>query len=192
MNRPLWPAFLLAPVILALLLSSSAYSAAETPIRLDTKTLAARFSRGSLSSLVDRAGRVCVQPPKELHGLGIHLLKSRGWVHLHPKPGAVGTTIIGGLIFGVGFATLGYCPGTIAGAIGQGSLDALTGGLVGILVGAWEFATFYPKLQKPILSKGDFGTRTLPELLKVKTWFIVIPLAILLTLLLVGLEVRGL
>ncbi|MBN1872809.1 MAG: YeeE/YedE family protein [Anaerolineae bacterium] len=124
--------------------------------------------------------------------LGIHVLKSLGWVHLHPKPGSVGTTVVGGLIFGVGFAVLGYCPGTIVGAIGQGSLDALTGGLLGILIGAWGFATFSPKLEKPILIKGNFGTLTLPELLKVKPWFVVIPLAMGLTLLLVGLEIGGL
>ena len=48
--------------------------------------------------------------------LGIYTMKSLGWVNLHPKPGSVGMSIVGGLIFGSGFATLGYCPGTIAGA----------------------------------------------------------------------------
>ncbi len=31
---------------------------------------------------------------------------------------------------------MGYCPGTIAGAIGNGYLDALTAGLVGIVPGS--------------------------------------------------------
>ena len=65
--------------------------------------------------------------------------------------------IIGGLIFGVGFGILGYCPGTLAGAVGQGSLDALFGGLVGLIIGAGLFAEFYPKLEKAILDKGSFG-----------------------------------
>ena len=52
--------------------------------------------------------------------IGVYLMKSLGWVQLYPKSGSVGINVIGGLIFGVGFAVLGYCPGTIAGAIGNG------------------------------------------------------------------------
>jgi len=44
--------------------------------------------------------------------------------------------VIGGLLFGIGFGILGYCPGTLVGAIGQGSLDALFGGMIGLLIGA--------------------------------------------------------
>lgn len=61
--------------------------------------------------------------------VGIYFMKSRGWVELYPKSGSLGMNVIGGLIFGAGFAILGYCPGTIAGAIGNGYLDALVGGL---------------------------------------------------------------
>lgn len=124
--------------------------------------------------------------------LGVHLFKSLGLVRLHPKPGSIGSSVVGGLIFGVAFAVLGYCPGTIAGAVGQGSLDAVIGGTVGILVGSGLFATVYPRLQKPILMQGDFGTLTLPELFKVNAWVVVVPTAILLTLLLALLERAGL
>lgn len=124
--------------------------------------------------------------------IGVHALRSLGMVQLHPKPGSVGATVVGGLLFGVGFAVLGYCPGTISGAIGQGSLDALIGGTIGIVLGSWLFATYYPKLQKPILSRGDFGELTLPELFKVNAWVVVVPVAILLTVLLVVLERVGL
>jgi hypothetical protein len=124
--------------------------------------------------------------------LGVHLLRSLGVVRLHPKPGSVGKTIVGGLLFGVGFAVLGYCPGTISGALGQGYLDALIGGTVGIVLGSWLFAISYPKLQKPVLSRGDFGELTLPELFGVNAWVVVIPVAILLTALLVVLENFGL
>jgi hypothetical protein len=103
----------------------------------------------------------------------------------------VGATVVGGLLFGVGFAVLGYCPGTISGAIGQGSLDALIGGTVGILLGSWLFATFSPKLQKPVLNKGEFGALTLPEVFKVNAWAVVIPAAVILTALLFALERAG-
>jgi hypothetical protein len=124
--------------------------------------------------------------------LGVHLLRSLGLVQLHPKPGSIGASVIGGLIFGVGFAILGYCPGTVAGAVGQGALDALFGGVVGILIGAGVFAAFYPQLQKSVLSKGDFGEVTLPEVFKVNPWIIVIPVAVALTALLWWMERVGL
>jgi len=50
----------------------------------------------------------------------------------------------------------------------------------------------YPKIQKPILSKGDFGELTLTGLLKVNPWVVVLPVAILLIALLVIIEKAGL
>lgn len=123
--------------------------------------------------------------------LGVHLLRSMGLAQLHPKPGAVGSSVIGGLIFGIGFGTLGYCPGTVAGAVGQGGLDALLGGVAGILIGAGLFAAIYHKINKPILSKGSFGEITLPELFKVKRWVMVAVVAIVIMALLGFIEKSG-
>jgi hypothetical protein len=113
--------------------------------------------------------------------LGVCFLRSLGWVRLHPKPGSLGTSVVGGLILGVGFAAQGYCPGTLAGAISQGALDALFGGVVGILIGTGVFAALCPRLQKPILNQGDFGQLTLPQLLKVNSAVAVNPAAMILT-----------
>lgn len=124
--------------------------------------------------------------------VGVHLLRSLGLAQLHPKPGSWGSSAIGGLIFGVGFGTLGYCPGTVAGAVGQGSLDALFGGVVGILIGAGLFASVYSRLSQLILRKGDFGELTLPQLFKVQPWLLVPPVAIVLAVLLLLLEKLGL
>lgn len=124
--------------------------------------------------------------------IGVHLLKSLGLAQLHPKPGSVGATVIGGLIFGVGFGVLGYCPGTVAGAVGNGYLDALVGGVTGILVGAGLFAALYPKLNAGLLNRGDFGAVTLPELFRVNAWVVVVPVAAALVLLLASLEFAGL
>jgi len=71
--------------------------------------------------------------------IGVHALCSAGWATLSKKSGSVGSTVVGGLIFGVGFAVLGYCPGTMIGAVGQGSLDALFG-MAGMLVGTAAYA----------------------------------------------------
>ncbi len=124
--------------------------------------------------------------------LGVHLLRSFGIAQLHPKPGSFGSTIIGGLIFGVGFGLLGYCPGTMAGAVGQGSLDALFGGVIGMIIGAGLFAEFFPKLEKSILNRGDFGEMTWPQLIKVNPWLIIIPMAIGIIALLFWIEKSGL
>ncbi len=124
--------------------------------------------------------------------IGVHLMRSFGLVQLHPKPGSWGSILIGGLLFGCGFATLGYCPGTVAGAVGNGYIDALIGGVGGILLGAWLFALLYPRLQATILNKGNFGDITLPQLLKVNAWYVVVPAAAVIIGLLVLLEWSGL
>jgi hypothetical protein len=124
--------------------------------------------------------------------IGIYFMKNKGWIQLHPKKGSVGINVIGGLIFGVGFALLGYCPGTIAGAVGNGNLDAAVGGLIGIIVGAGIFAAYYPRLKVGILQKGNYGDVSLPQLLKVNDWVVVIPVSVLIIALLYWLESIGL
>lgn len=124
--------------------------------------------------------------------IGVHLLRSLGLAQLHPKHGSLGMTLAGGLVFGVGFAVLGYCPGTIAAAIGQGKMDALVGGLGGIIIGASLYAHAFPFLARAILHKGDFGTLTFPGLLRVNPWVVIVPLATVLVGLLFWLERRGL
>jgi hypothetical protein len=123
--------------------------------------------------------------------IGIYFMKTMGWVELYPKPGSAGMSIIGGLIFGVGFAVLGYCPGTIAGAVGNGYLDGLIGGVLGIWIGSGLLASIYPKLRDRIFKKGDFGTLTLPGLFKVNDWIVVFPMAILIILFLLWLHPAG-
>ena len=57
--------------------------------------------------------------------VGVFALHHFAKVNLHIKPTRIGANIIGGLLFGAGFALMGYCPGTAAAALGQGSWDAL-------------------------------------------------------------------
>jgi len=104
--------------------------------------------------------------------VGVHALRAAGLATLSPKPGSVGATAIGGLIFGAGFALLGYCPGTLLGAIGQGSVDALFGA-AGMLIGTALYAVAYPVLSRSVLKIGDFGRLTLPQLFKTSAWPVV-------------------
>ena len=121
--------------------------------------------------------------------LGVHAMRSLGWVSLHPKPGSWVTSVVGGLVFGVGFGLLGYCPGTVVGAAAQGGLDALLGGIPGILLGAGLFAAAYPALKSRLLDKGVFIRLTLPELLGVNCWVLVLPVCTVIVLLLWWIEV---
>lgn len=123
--------------------------------------------------------------------LGIYAMKSMGWVKLSTKSGSVGMNVLGASIFGVGFAVLGYCPGTIAGAVGNGYLDAITGGVAGIVLETWIFAIMYPRLKDGILEKGYFGDITLPSLLKINDWVAVVPTFALIILVLFWIEKAG-
>jgi uncharacterized protein len=123
--------------------------------------------------------------------IGVYAMKSMGWVKLSIKSGSVGMNVLGASIFGVGFAVLGYCPGTIAGAVGNGYLDAITGGVSGIVLGTWIFAIMYPRLKDGILKKGYFGDITFPSLLKVNDWVAVVPTFSLIILVLYWIENAG-
>ncbi|HVP96190.1 YeeE/YedE thiosulfate transporter family protein [Methanoregula sp.] len=105
--------------------------------------------------------------------IGVHLLVRYGYAELHVYPGSWGSNLIGGIIFGIGFALLGLCPGTVIGAAGTGALDALIGGILGLLVGSGLFANLYPRI-KPILCQGPFSAQTLPELLHLNRWVVIV------------------
>lgn len=122
---------------------------------------------------------------------GVYLLKRYGLARLHPKAGSVGSTVIGSLIFGIGFALLGYCPGTAVGAVGQGSMDALFGGVVGILAGAALYSVIYPFVQKYIQNLGSFGEKTLQEIFHVDETKMVLGVALLILILFALLEMIG-
>jgi uncharacterized protein len=110
--------------------------------------------------------------------LGIYAMRDAGWVQLHKKSGSLGATVPGPLIFGVGFALLGYCPGTAVGAVGHGALDALVGGVIGIMIGAALYAAVYPKLKRNVLHIGEFGDKTLIDVLGIgNAWLVIVPVA---------------
>ncbi len=99
--------------------------------------------------------------------VGLYILHHFDLITYHIIKGSVGATVIGGLIFGIGFGLLGYCPGTAAGALGQGWLDALFGGIIGLIIGTGIFAALYPRLLF-ILNYREFTKPTLYEWFRVK------------------------
>ncbi len=102
--------------------------------------------------------------------IGIHLMNATGLVTLQIKPTIMSANLLGSLIFGVGFALLGFCPGTCVGAAGEGRLDGLTSGVVGLLIGAGLYAEVYPHLLPNFLKVGALGKITLPQLLGLGVW----------------------
>ncbi len=93
---------------------------------------------------------------------GIFSLYALGLVKLHVKPTRYAANILGGLVFGVGFALIGYCPGTGAAALGQGNWDAIAG-VAGLMIGSYLFAEASGWLGKTLLKVGDRGKLMLPE-----------------------------
>jgi uncharacterized membrane protein YedE/YeeE len=119
--------------------------------------------------------------------IGVFTLHRFAKVNLHIKPTRIGANIIGGLVFGVGFALTGYCPGTAAVALGQGSWDALFG-IAGLIAGSWMFAEVSGWTKRTVENWGDFGKVLLPDMLRVPRYAFVVGFAAALTSLLVVLQ----
>lgn len=119
--------------------------------------------------------------------VGIFALHRFARVNLHIKPTRIGSNVIGGLLFGAGFALIGYCPGTAAAALGQGSWDALFG-MTGLVAGSWIFAEFSGSLKKTVQKWGDKGKILLPDLMHSPRGVFVVIMALVLTAGLFALE----
>lgn len=92
-----------------------------------------------------------------LNGLGLFdysvlvdytLLKTYFWPQL-----------VGGILFGLGFAIGGYCPGTAAVGVVSGKLDAVVF-VLGMIAGIWVFAAGFP-LWGGFYMSSDLGRLTL-------------------------------
>ncbi len=123
--------------------------------------------------------------------VGFYLLYDLGLAKLSVKATILGGTVIGGLLFGVGWGLFGFCPGTAMGAVGEGRWGALWG-IAGMIVGAALYAEAYPLMKQTVLTWGDLGRLTLPQVLGLNHW-LVIPVIIAGTLgLFYWFEKRGL
>jgi uncharacterized protein len=103
--------------------------------------------------------------------VGILLLADLELITLSYKPMNVGAVLIGGALFGTGWAIMGYCPGTSIGALGEGRWHAVFA-VIGMLAGAALYAELYPFYQSTVLAWKDFGKVGLPEVLGISHWVI--------------------
>lgn len=113
--------------------------------------------------------------------VGVYLLNDLGLAKLSIKATVLGPIILGGLLFGLGWGLLGYCPGTSVGALGEGRWDAVWG-ILGMIVGAGLYAEAFPVLEKTVYTWGNLGRITVPQILGVNHW-VVIPVFIVAALL---------
>lgn len=95
---------------------------------------------------------------------------SRVWI----IPAYFWPQLAGGALFGIGFVVGGYCPGTAVAGFASGRLDALVA-MIGIGAGSLLFAVLYPLLEKFYSSSG-MGAVTLPKLMGVNHWAVIIAL----------------
>jgi hypothetical protein len=124
--------------------------------------------------------------------IGISILRPSGLVKLHVKGGSLKNSILGGLLFGVGFGTLGYCPGTIAAAVGSGNLDGLIGGMIGIIIGTGIFASMYSKMrEKKLVTEDRFSKVSLFDKVEGNSLKLTVPIAVVIFLFMVILEIAG-
>ncbi len=82
--------------------------------------------------------------------------------------------LVGGVVFGVGMATAGYCPGTIVAEAGEGRLDAWVAGILGLVVGAIVFGLLQPVLMPVLTRVGALGRITLAELAGASPWLVLL------------------
>lgn len=96
--------------------------------------------------------------------IGLQVLAATGHVdlaRLYVPESILWPQLVGGLLFGVGFVSGGWCPGTAAVGLASGKLDALVF-LVGAGLGSLAFAALQPQLGD-FLQAGTCAIGSLPQ-----------------------------
>lgn len=107
---------------------------------------------------------------------GVYALLALDLVSLHIKPLAWAGIAAGGILFGIGMAVFGYCPGTSVAACGEGRRDAMVG-VIGMFFGAGTYVGFYPAVSHFTQSLGDSGEVTLPGITGTSPWLWIVGVA---------------
>jgi uncharacterized protein len=104
---------------------------------------------------------------------GILGLAEAGVISLSHKAMNVGGVVLGGSLFGIGWAIMGYCPGTSVGAVGEGRWHAIFA-VIGMVIGAAVYAQIFPSVEASVLSWANLGKIDLPTALGLNQWVIAI------------------
>ncbi|MEJ5301922.1 MAG: YeeE/YedE thiosulfate transporter family protein [Bacteroidales bacterium] len=96
--------------------------------------------------------------------IGIYLMGHLGWLDiskLYIQPAYVQSTIVGGVIMGIGFLMGGFCPGTSFTGVAIGKIDAMVFS-VGMFIGVLIFGELYPLFEN-LYNAGNLGYITITE-----------------------------
>jgi uncharacterized protein len=106
---------------------------------------------------------------------GLFALRGLGLITFPVVPATyIVGNLAGGLLFGVGMALTGYCPGTCAAGGGEGKMDYVVPGLLGFLVGAVIYGLTYQQVQPAISAIANYGNVTIPDLWNVSPFLFIL------------------
>ena len=121
--------------------------------------------------------------------IGLRVLESLGYAEDLPVPNTyVAGNLLGGVVFGVGMALSGFCPGTVAAGAGEGRLDYLVPGMLGLFAGALAYGMAYDRVMPALTKVGNLGAVTFAELAHADAVWIVVVVVELAGLLFYALE----
>lgn len=116
--------------------------------------------------------------------IGLYVLRGLGLVTFPAVPATyVVGNLVGGLIFGVGMALAGFCPGTCAAGAGEGKLDYLIPGVLGFVVGAVLYGLTYSQVFPQISAIANLGGVVIPDLWNLNPYLTVLTFALMALLL---------
>jgi uncharacterized membrane protein YedE/YeeE len=107
--------------------------------------------------------------------IGLYTLHGIGFIEFPTVPATyIVGNLVGGLIFGVGMALAGFCPGTAMAGAGEGKVDYLVPGLLGFLVGAVIYGLTYDAVFPKISALANYGNVTMPQLWNINPYLAVL------------------
>src|SRR5512135_1069895 len=125
--------------------------------------------------------------------LGLYPLRAMGLITFPTVPATyIVGNLVGGLVFGVGMAAAGFCPGTAAAGAGEGKLDYLVPGLLGFLTGAVLFGLTYSSIMPGIKKIADIGPVVIPDLWNLNSFLTVAVFALMALALFYAIDRMGL
>ena len=104
-------------------------------------------------------------------GFGVFVLVQMGEARWHLRDANMGGVVLGGLLFGVGMALYGYCPGTGFAAAATGRTHALVG-VLGMIAGAIAYAYAFAWLRGTVLAWWNAGRITLADVTGQPMWLL--------------------
>jgi uncharacterized membrane protein YedE/YeeE len=111
--------------------------------------------------------------------MGLFILTNMGYASYHIKPIMLGGLVIGGIIFGIGMAILGKCPGTGPISIAEGRIDVMIGAIGG-LFGGLVFTVYFDQFK--VLMGENLGKLILKDVIDIDSSIIIFIFSIILIL----------